>query len=83
MYFTMFYCCQIQLCIKTTSQCGVLPCRNYVSPIAQMENEGIEFMNIDARNRGRNQYLDQVMGDLNVSGGAGGDDDLLDLMDKA
>lgn len=48
-----------------------------------MENEGIEFMNIDARNRGRNQYLDQVMGDLNVSGGAGGDDDLLDLMDKA
>jgi len=56
---------------------------NYVSPIAQMENEGIEFMNIDARNRGRNQYLDQVMGDLNVSGGAGGDDDLLDLMDKA
>lgn len=54
-----------------------------MSPIAQMDKEATEYVNIDARGRDRNQYLDQVMGDLNISAGAGGDDDLLDLMDQA
>ncbi|KAF6028871.1 OSCP1 [Bugula neritina] len=58
---------------------------NYVSPVAnQIQQEGTEFVEIDARKRTKDKYLDRVMGEMNISGGgASGDDDLLDLMDQA
>lgn len=58
--------------------------RSYVSPaVSQIEREGTEYLNIDARSREKNQYLDKVMGEMSIGGGDGRDDDLLDLMDQA
>lgn len=53
-----------------------------MSPVRQIE-EGTEFLDIDARRRTKDRYMDQVMADLNIGDGDGRDDDLLDLMDQA
>ena len=50
--------------------------------VSQIEGS-TEVVNIDARSRGKNQYLDRVMGDLSIGANSGKDDDLLDLMDQA
>lgn len=61
---------------------GAFICRNYESVIGRPEKD--VTIDIDARKRGKDQYLDRVMGEMNIGGSASGaDDDLLDLMDQA
>lgn len=56
--------------------------RSYVSPVAQMDKDSTEYLDIDARKREKNQYLDKVMNDMSI-GGESKDLDLLGLMDEA
>ena len=47
-----------------------------------MDKDSTEYLDIDARKREKNQYLDKVMNDMSI-GGESKDLDLLGLMDEA